>query len=84
MKDFDWSLVLLVDDFLVHDCKDNATYMAQRSSNPDKIAYAPQVKTVTAQLSMLEGEAREAYIEQQRRMVQETLNVLNQIRSFVM
>ena len=75
MNDFDWSLVLLVEDLLVHDWKDNAAYMIHRSLHPDKIAYAPQVKSLIRQLSTLEGGAREAYIEQQRRMVQDTLNV---------
>jgi hypothetical protein len=75
IKDFDWSLVLLEEDLLVHDWKDNATYMASRSLNPDKIAYGPQVKAVANQLSTLEGEARGAYVEQQRRMVQDTLDV---------
>ena len=84
VNDFDWSLVLLVEDLLVHDWKDNTAYMASRSSNPDKIAYSPQVKTVMNQLSTLEGEAREAYIEQQRRMVQDTLNVPDRIPSFMM
>jgi len=77
MEDFDWSLVLLVEDLLVHDWKDNAIYMVQRSLNLDKIAYAPQVKAVMNELSTLEGESREAYVEQQRRMVQDTLNVPN-------
>ena len=49
--------------------------MVSRSFNPDKIAYGPQVKAVVNQLSMLEGEALEAYVEQQRRMVQDTLDV---------
>lgn len=53
--------------------------MAARSLNPDKIAYGPQVKTVVKQLSTLKGEALEAYVEQQRRMVQDTLNVTNHI-----
>lgn len=78
MRDFDWSLVLLVEDLLVHDWANNAMYMTHRSTNPDKIVYAPQVKAVMNQLSTLEGEALEAYIEQQRRMVQDTLNVLDQ------
>jgi len=82
MGGFDWSLVLLVEDLLVHDWQDNATYMVSRSSNPDKIAYGPQVKAVVNQLSTLKGEAREAYVEQQRRMVQDTLNVQNHIPSF--
>lgn len=75
MEDFDWSLVLLVEDLLVHGWGDNARYMVHRSSHSDKIAYAPQVKCVIHQLSMLEGEAREAYIKQQRHMVQDTLDV---------
>jgi len=83
MKDFDWSLVLLVEDLLVHDWKNNITYMAHRSTNPDKIVYAPQVKAVVNQLSTLEGEALEAYVEQQRRMVQDTLNVLDRVSSFM-
>ena len=65
----------------MHDWKDNTTYVDHRFSNPDKIAYTPQVKTVMNQLSILEGGAREGYVEQQRRMVQATLDVPNQIPS---
>lgn len=79
--DFDWSLVLLVEDLLVHDWKDNAAHMTHRSLHLEKIAYAPQVRTVIKQLSTLEGEAREAYMEQQRRMVLDTFDVQNQITS---
>ena len=77
MEDFDWSLVLLVEDLLVHNWKDEAAYMASRSSNPDKIAYGPQIEAVMYRLSTLEGEALEAYVKQQRRMVQDTFNVPN-------
>lgn len=49
--------------------------------NPDKIVYAPQIETVMRQLSTLEGEARKAYVEQQKRMVQDSLNVLGQFTS---
>lgn len=77
MEDFDWSLVLLVEDLLVHDWGDNATYMAHRPFHPDKIVYAPQVKAIISQLFMLEGEAREAFVKQQRRMVEDTLGVLD-------
>jgi len=83
MKDFDWSLVLLVEDLLVHDWANNATYMIHRSINPDKIVYAPQVKAVVNQLSTLEGEALEVYVEQQRRMVQDTLDVLDRVPFFM-
>ena len=83
MKDFDWSLVLLVEDLLVHDWSNNAAYMVHRSINPDKIVYGPQVKAVMNQLSTLEGEALEVYVEQQRRMVQDTLNVLDRVPFFV-
>ena len=53
--------------------------MLHRSIRPDKIAYVPQVKSVMTQLSILEGDVREAYVERQRRMVQDTLDVINQI-----
>ena len=79
INDFDWSLVLLVEDLLVHDWEDNAKYIVQRSSHAEKIAYAPQVKSVINQLSTLQGEAREAYVRQQRCMVEETFDVLNPI-----
>lgn len=79
---FDWSLVLLVEDLLVHDWKDNATHMIHRSARPEKIGYIPQVKSVMNQLSVLEGEAREAYMERQRRMVLETLDVQSQTITF--
>lgn len=57
--------------------------MLYRSLNPDKIVYAPQIETVMRQLSTLEDEAREAYVEQQRRMVQDSLDVLGQFTSFL-
>ena len=82
VKDFDWSLVLLVEDRSVHGWKDNRTYMTSRPSNP-KTVYSPQVKAVMNRLSTLEGKAREAYVEQQRRMVQDTLDVPNQIPSMM-
>lgn len=81
MDDFDWSLVLLVEDLLVLDWDDNATHINHRSSRTDKIAYAPQVKSVMDRLSTLEGGAREAYVAQQRSMVLDTLNVPNKTTS---
>lgn len=83
MKGFDWSLVLLVEDLLVHDWANNDAYMIYRTINPDKIVYAPQIETVMRQLSALEGESLEAYTKQQRRMVQDSLNVLGQITLFL-
>jgi hypothetical protein len=83
MGDFDWSLVLLVEDLLVHDWTDNAAYMAHRSEKPDKIVYAPQFKVVLNKLFTLSGEALETYMEQQRRMVQDTLNVLDRVPSLM-
>lgn len=84
MKGFDWSLVLLVEDLLVHDWVNNDAYMIYRTINPDKIVYAPQIETVMRQLSTLEGEALEAYTKQQRHMVQDSLNVLGQITSLTL
>jgi len=84
MNDFDWSLVLLVDGLVVHDWKGNATYIARRSANIAKIAYVPQVKAIMNQLSTLEGEAREAYVEQQRRRTQDTLNVVDRVLSLML
>lgn len=84
LDDFDWSLVLLVEDLLVHDWKDNATYMVHRSIRPDKIAYVPQVKSVMNRLSTLEGDDREAYIERQRRMVRDTLDFIRRYNAWEM
>lgn len=82
VDDFDWSLVLLVEDLLVPHWKDVATHMLKRFFHREKIAYIPQIKSVMNRLSVLEGEAREAYMRQQRRIVLDTLNVPNQIIPF--
>ena len=68
----------MVEDLLVLDWRDDAAHMINRSLHPEKIVYAPQVKSVMNQLSALEGEAREAYVEQQRCIVLDTLNVPDQ------
>ena len=83
-KDFDWSLVLPAEDHLVQDRMDNPPHMAPHPPNPGETVYGPQIKVVINQLLTLQGEAREAYVEQQRRTVQDTLNVSDQIPSFMM